>query len=358
MHENRALTPLEGGGMGAIELFPEPEKSSEACPVLLTATELPLDHSVEVVENATTGVSDEVEGSLEGLKRVLQVREQKIHQLEEACSALKREKSSLHSRLSEQGNLIGSLESQKLALETRVGYLQKQLADLEGLKGKLKEVSSSGQAELAQAKEEITRLQRKLELVEAEHLSYRKLLEASQAELSLFKEEQERERSSLVTEVRRLEARAEAADQLLAEERAKSQELTETLRRTDERLDTLSGRLQQKETELMRQQRAIAPLDRSVELAHNNPSPSLSEGARRLPASPSMGISDAALRALRTECERLALENSRLQATSQFEHMRNVLLRYLQLPEQRSALIPILASLFRFTRDDLATFQK
>lgn len=358
MHENRALTPVEGGRMGVIELFPELEKSSEACSASPPTSEPPLEDPKRVVESTPAGVDGEAEGSLDVLRRELQEREQKIHQLEETCSALQREKSSLNSRLFEQGNLISSLESQKLALETRVGYLQKQLADLEGLKGKLKEVSRSGQAELAQAKEETARLQRKLELVDAEHLSHQKLLEASQVELSLFKEEQERERSALSTEVRRLEARAEAADQLLTEERAKSQELAETLRRANERLDALSGRLQQKEAELIRQQRVIPPSNQLVELTHSRPSPSLSEGARRMPTSSSTGITDAAVRALRAECERLALENSRLQATSQFEHMRNVLLRYLQLPEQRSALMPVLASLFRFTRDDLASFQK
>ena len=66
---------------------------------------------------------------------------------------------------------------------------------------------------------------------------------------------------------------------------------------------------------------------------------------------------DQSVKALKAECERLAIENSRLKASSQHEYVRNIVLRYLQLPEQQKTLLPVIASVFRFTERELSTIR-
>ncbi len=66
-----------------------------------------------------------------------------------------------------------------------------------------------------------------------------------------------------------------------------------------------------------------------------------------------------AIGSLQRECERLALENSRIKGASHGEHTRNVVLRYMQLPApQRHMLIPIIASLLNFTSDEVGAIRR
>jgi hypothetical protein len=141
------------------------------------------------------------------------------------------------------------------------------------------------------------------------------------------------------------------AEALLEEERQKCETLLKQVSIASEQVNQLQFNLAEKEAEAVRKSRAMS-LDRTPTLP--SPEDQISSCDLKISQRPS---TDQSVKALKAECERLALENSRLKASSQQEYIRNIILRYLQLPDQRKSLLPVIASVFRYTDRELSTIR-
>lgn len=287
---------------------------------------------------ATESLLREAEGNIQVLKEQLYEKDCRI--------------TGLTTKGAERETRVTSLESQKMALETKVNYLQKQLQDMEGIKSKLKEVSNHSQGEVQQAKEELAKYKQRLALTESDLISTKRALEACQTELSLVRDELEASSSTLRDDNYRLGEALKAAEDLLGEEHAKCDDLFNQLAAANEQITQLQKMLTMKESELIRQSRAT-----SVGSVRSPSLFSIEENGETIRRRPS-NTTEHSLKALKGECERLAIENARLKATSQIEYIRNIILKYLQLPDQRKSLLPVLTNLFRFTDKELASIKK
>lgn len=282
-----------------------------------------------------------------------------------SVQTLTSEKSALSSLVQEQNNTISSLESQKMALETKVSYLQKQLSDQEGLRSRLHELSSANQDEVAAARAEAQKCQLKLDLAESALAQTRRTLEVCQAELQVLKNANCNEQQSLVKETYRLEEMLKLTRTLLREEQQRCQDVQDQLTQAQTQVEGLQQQLASKELDFLRTLRATSidsfkppsGKDGASEGAITAESQRslITVASRRSSADASM---EQSLKALKSECERLAIENSQLRMSSQTEYLRNIILRYLQLPEQRRSLMPVIASVLRFSEAELKTIKK
>lgn len=333
--------------------------------------------------------------TLDELQVLLGEKDGVIGALEEKCEALRQERSALLEREQERAEQVVSLESQKMALEAKVGYMQRQVQELEALRSRVRELTLATSSEAEGTKEQLERSRQKVGLLEAELARTKRELEASKVELALIKRETSQTNSQLLVENTRLETVLAQTQNLLKDERTRHDTLEERLGERDVECRQLQDALAGKEAELVRQRRAmssdlslhrsllprrdgrpreeqtppvleeedqqlsmtslseecVAPMRRSINGTDHLATTANGHGQHE-------GGSAAAIKAIRAECERLALENNHLRTVSQNEYLRNIVLRFLQLPEQRPALLPVLASLLRLSESELASVRK
>jgi chromosome segregation ATPase len=294
----------------------------------------------------------EAQDSIVALTQQLRDKDSRILELESVQKTLTKDKNFLTSRDLERESVVTGLESQKMALETRVNYMQKQLQDFEGKRAKLKEISSTSKEEVQQAKEELSKCKQRLALTESDLCATKKVLEACQTELNLVRGEADNSLRNLNSEQFRLDSALMLTETLLAEERLKCKDLLQQLGTANEQLAQLQKMLSLKESEIVRQSRAMS-ID-SVRSPSILSTEDAGESVRRRPST----TTEQSIKALKAECERLAIENTRIKASSQIEYIRNIMLRFLQLPDQRKTLLPVLGNLFRFTDAELASIKK
>lgn len=327
---------------GAIELHPQNDQKDHSRALSLP---LPADKQLESPREQLLFLATQV-----------QERDQKISELALLNEMLSSEKSVLASRDLEKSNLITALESQKIALETKVSYMLKQIQDFESLRAKFQEASSTTSAEAKASKEELAHCQQKLQLSQSELFAAKRQLESCKVELACLREEKERVASAVLSEKQLLQASVDSTGVLLEEERKLSADLGNQLKNAIQEIDRLSAELGVKEADLSKYSRAMSQSIDSLK------SPSLlgleTQSVDEVFHRRKAMSAERSLKALKGECERLAIENAHIKAESHLDYIRNIVLRYLQLPEQRQTLLPVLAKLFHFTNQELASFSK
>lgn len=263
---------------------------------------------------------------------------------------------------SELDSKVTSLESQKMALETKINYLQKQANEVEILRSKLQQVSSASGGEVRKMKQELQEARQKLELTEMELIRTKQELEALLTEVKILREENQNIYTTISMERTQLETQLTLAEAMIREERERVGEL----RAEAVELRAQVDQMQKLICDLKMQQTTVAsPGERKEPIVFHDASVSmetltLSSTAtlpRRSSKDSTAGL-EQSIKALKSECERLALENSRLKISSQIEYIRNIILRYLQLPEQKKTLLPVLANVLRFSDKELASIPK
>lgn len=255
-----------------------------------------------------------------------------------------------------------------MALETKVSYLQKQLCDHEGLKTRLQDLRRTSQEEIVEARALVQDRQMKLDLAEHELAQTRKTLQVCQAELHMLKDTNYNAQRVAVGETYRLEEALKLTESLLREDQNRCHELQIQLSQAQIQVETLQQELAARELDIMRTQRA-----NSIDSLKTSSmcSPPLGPGSSQITPESNQSLTvissrrssadagrDQSLVALKNECERLAIENSRLRTTSQTEYLRNVILRYFQLPERRSTLLPVIANVLRFNDEEIKSIKK
>lgn len=336
-------------------LMEKPEISEQVATLTLNASTEELEaakQKIVILEKSMEklGIVEQELAAFEMAREELKTTTQKVAVLETSVEELKKQKSTLLTELNEQRAYASSLETQKMALETKVSYLQKQLQDYETLRLKLKEVSHSGQAELESVQKELCELKRRYDLSESNLISSRKQLDAVTLEMEVLREGLERENQTKISETNRLDNLVTVTKDLLTEERKRADVLSTNLKNTLSHVQQLEITLSDKETQLLKHNRAV-----SIESVRQTPSIK-SVTTVDIPEGDKHG--HQSIKALKQEYEKLALENNRLKSTTQAEHLRNIILRYLQLPDQRQTLLPILSTLLHLNKDELASIKK
>lgn len=259
-----------------------------------------------------------------------------LEELRSRVEVLVTEKKKLGRVAAEKTQLINSLEAQKVAMEAKLNYLQKQVMDFENQKNKLFAQSSQEQTELQKAKDQVLVLERRMTLLTDDlSISKRKLSEA-QIEANLAKNERDKTLATWSLEKKQMATQHSASLDRFTSEK---QLLQGTIDSLNEEVKSLEDKLQKvtSEDRPLTFTTADSPLTRP----------------RR-----SSSISEQSVAVLRAECEKLALENAKLKAASPLEYIRNVVLRYLQLPDQRPMLLSILAEVLKFTDEERSTIKK
>jgi len=244
--------------------------------------------------------------------------------------------------LSRTKERIAQLESTKAAHETKISYLTKQLHESQSQNAKLQRELEQQTEELAVFREQATSLRSLLEIQTREQALHETELKNVQAKTSYMADE-------LVRLQDALQAQSELEGQLRSLILEKDKEVT--LKNDQlERLLTESTKSEEVAIEFAipdRLQRTASISGAKSPRAMHSP---IRSSLQSLPESNS-------LRALKAECERLAMENASLKTETNLEYTRNVVLHYLQRPEQRPMLLKIISKLFHLGPDDLATVQ-